>query len=174
MTDDERARRGQAPAAPTDAYLDVLSRQMKEHRKMSERQPSAAFLEYQTVRRYAASLHDFEPAERDRRLAVLEEFSAFVDREPDVMIEEIFNRQTRKYRKRGFYSDNVKAFQAELDGPEHLQLAKGNVIRAFFIACRQRFPAPAGTSQLDHLRQGRIGSTRSRRAGHRPRQDLSR
>jgi hypothetical protein len=56
------------------------------------------------------------------------------------MGEEIFNKETRKYRKRGFYSDNAKAFAAERGGPHHVQLQRSNIIRSFFIANGYRLP----------------------------------
>lgn len=98
------------------------------------------FHELTTVRRYAQSLNDLGPKERENRLATLLEFAEFVGRSPDEMVVEIFNEATRKYRKRGFYSDRVKEFSALLDGPRHLQLARGNVIRSFFIANGRRIP----------------------------------
>ena len=59
------------------------------------------FLEYETVQRYADSLgDDLTEKERGQRLAVLEEFSKYVGDTPDEMVEKIFNKETRKYRKR--------------------------------------------------------------------------
>lgn len=69
------------------------------------------------MQRYAKTLDDLDSSERDRRLATLEAFARYVDRTPDRMVEEIYNRETRKYRKRGFYSDNAKAFASEQEGP---------------------------------------------------------
>ncbi|MCB5912114.1 hypothetical protein [Streptomyces pinistramenti] len=93
-----------------------------------------------TVQRYTAQLADLEPKDRDTRLGTLAEFAEFVGRTPDQMIAEIFNEETRKYRKRGFYSDRVKEFSAALDGPRNRQLFRGNVIRSFFIANGRRIP----------------------------------
>lgn len=98
------------------------------------------FLAYETVKRYADSLDDLTEKERGERLATLEAFAAYVDRTPDEMVEEIYNKETRKYRKRGFYSDNAKAFAAQIDGPRHVQLKCSNVIRSFFIANGYRLP----------------------------------
>jgi LPPG:FO 2-phospho-L-lactate transferase len=56
-------------------------------------------------------------------------------------VAEIYNRETRKYRKRGCCSDNAKAFAAQREGAEHQRLARSNVIRAFFIANGFRLPA---------------------------------
>jgi hypothetical protein len=63
---------------------------------------SPEFMEYETVQRYADSLgDDLTEKERGQRLAVLEEFSTYVGDTPDEMVEKIFNKETRKYRKRG-------------------------------------------------------------------------
>lgn len=93
-----------------------------------------------TVRRYAAQLSDLDAKEREERLGTVAAFAEFVGRTPDEMIAEIFNEKTRKYRKRGFYSDRVKEFSAALDGPRNRQLFRGNVIRSFFIANGRRIP----------------------------------
>lgn len=102
--------------------------------------PDPAFTEQPTVKRYADSLGDMSAQERDARLQTLAEFSRYVDRSPDEMVAEIFNTETRKYRKRGFYSERIKEFGRQLDGSNNAQLARGNVIRAFFIANGRRVP----------------------------------
>lgn len=91
-----------------------------------------------TVARYATSLDDLSAADRDRRLQTLADFAAFVDRDPDQMIAEIFNEETRKYRKRGFYTEKAKEFAATFDEPRNAQLQRSNIIRAFFIANGRR------------------------------------
>lgn len=96
------------------------------------------FLAKETVARYATSLDDLPPVDRDKRLRTLSDFAAFVERDPDVMIEEIFNEETRKYRKRGFYTDKAKEFAATYDEPRNAQLQRSNIIRAFFIANGRR------------------------------------
>jgi hypothetical protein len=102
---------------------------------------SPEFMEYETVQRYADSLgDDLTEKERGQRLAVLEEFSTYVGDTPDAMVEKIFNKETRKYLKRGHYSDNAKAFAAETDAPKSVQLQRTNIIRAFFIANGYRLP----------------------------------
>ena len=97
-----------------------------------------AFLEKITIARYAKSLDDMSQAERDRRLLVLSEFAVYVERDPEFMVSEIFDEETRKYRKRGFYTEKAKAFAAEFDGPRNAQLWRSNVIRAFFSANGRR------------------------------------
>lgn len=100
-----------------------------------------AFTDYETVRRYADQLDgDLTAAERAERLDTLRQFAEFVERTPDEMVAEIFNTETRKYRKRGFYAAKIKEFSSGLDLPRGRQVAKGNVIRAFFIANGRRVP----------------------------------
>lgn len=102
---------------------------------------SPEFLEFETVKRYADSLgDDLTEKERNQRIAVLEGYSKYVGDTPDEMVEKIFNKETRKYRKRGHYSDNAKAYAKEGGGPESVQLQRSNIIRAFFIANGYRLP----------------------------------
>jgi len=100
--------------------------------------PGPAFVAYRSIQRYAATLTDLAPRERDERLDLLESFAAYVDRDPDTMIREIFDEETRKYRRRGFYTNSAKAFAASLGGSPNAQLHRSNVIRAFFIASGRR------------------------------------
>ena len=127
-------------AAPTDRWLDVLAERTKPPEINVPDAPSPEFTEQETVQRYAKTLADLSAKELDQRLALLEDFAKYVDREPDRMVQEIYNRETRKYRKRGFYSDNAKAWAAQMEGPESLQLQRSNLIRAFFIANGFRLP----------------------------------
>lgn len=126
-------------SAPTDRFLDELALKTQVT-EPDLPQPTDEFLAYKTVQAYAKTLDDLPPPDRDKRLAVLQAFGAHVDRTPDRMIEEVFDTETRKYRKRGFYSDNAKAFAAELGGPESVVLQRSNVIRSFFIANGRRLP----------------------------------
>jgi hypothetical protein len=127
--------------APTDSFLEELSRRSRSQRMDMPDTCSPEFMEYETVQRYADSLgDDLTEKERGERLVVLEEFSTYVGDTPDEMVEKIFNKETRKYRKRGHYSDNAKAFAAETDAPKSVQLQRSNIIRAFFIANGYRLP----------------------------------
>ena len=102
---------------------------------------SPEFFQYETVKRYAGTLgDDLTEKERNQRIAVLEGFSKYVGDTPDEMVEKIFNKETGKYRKRGYYSDNAKEFAAQNDEPQSVQLQRSNVIRAFFIANGYRLP----------------------------------
>lgn len=100
--------------------------------------PSPGFIAQRSVQRYAATLDDLTPRERDERLDLLESFAKFVDREPDTMIDEIFDEETRKYKKRGFYTDNARDFAASFGDSPNAQLRRSNIIRAFFIANGRR------------------------------------
>ncbi|MBV8360005.1 MAG: hypothetical protein JO189_19025 [Deltaproteobacteria bacterium] len=95
-----------------------------------------------TVQKYIAELTDkgLTEAEQQERLTILAEFCNFVGRTPDQMIEEIFDVETQKYRKRSFYSDRVKEFSAQIPGNWSARTARGNVIRSFFIANGRRLP----------------------------------
>jgi hypothetical protein len=100
------------------------------------------FAAHPTVRKYVADLaaKGMNDAQRQERLAVLEEFCRFVDRTPDQMVAEIFNLETQKYRKRNFYTDQVRKFSAQISGSWSAQTARGNIIRSFFIANGRRLP----------------------------------
>jgi len=101
---------------------------------------SQDFLAFETVQRFSESLADRGVEEREVRLALLDEFSRAVERTPDQMVDELFDRQTRKYRKRKFYAERIREFGARLPGTPSEQLARGNVIRSFFIANGLRVP----------------------------------
>ena len=100
--------------------------------------PDEAFVAITTVARYARSLEDLPPADRDRRLQTIQDFAAFVGRDPDQMIAEVFDEETLKYRRRGFYTEKAKEFAAGYDEPRNAQLQRSNIIRAFFIANGRR------------------------------------
>lgn len=109
---------------------------------MTEVERTPAFREYITVQRYEKGLEDLPPAERDRRLRILEQFCDVVDRTPDRMVEELFDTVTRKYRRRGFYTEQIRQFSEICPGSSVEGLFRGNVIRAFFIANGYRIPPP--------------------------------
>jgi hypothetical protein len=100
------------------------------------------FTEYQTVQKFLQdlALKDYTEQELQARLAILEEFCAFVERTPDQMVAEIFDVETHKYKKRNFYTARVKEFSAQIHGSWQEQTARGNIIRSFFIANGRRLP----------------------------------
>lgn len=101
-----------------------------------------AFTAYPTVGKYIAELVDrgITVAQQQERLAILAEFCQFVGRTPDEMVAEIFDVDTQKYKKRNFYSDQVRKFSAQISGTWSTQTARGNIIRSFFIANGRRLP----------------------------------
>jgi hypothetical protein len=101
-----------------------------------------SFTELPTVQRFVQDLEtkDLSEAERHARLALLAEFCAFVGKTPDEMVNEIFDTETRKYKKRNFYTARVKEFSAQIEGSWSERTARGNVIRNFFIANGRRLP----------------------------------
>lgn len=103
---------------------------------------SRPFLDYPAVQKYRddMALKEYSEADQQTRLAVLEAFCAFVGKTPDEMVDEIFDTETRKYKKRNFYTARVKEFSAQLAGSWSEQTARGNVIRNFFIANGRRLP----------------------------------
>lgn len=103
-------------------------------------EPLKIFEAYETVMSYAAGLEDLPEDERKRRLGMLQDFAILIGRTPDQMVEELFDKVTRKYRKRGFYTDRIREFSAGAGGSPAEQLFRGNVIRSFFIANGLRIP----------------------------------
>jgi hypothetical protein len=92
------------------------------------------------LEKYAATLADMSPEDRDRRLNIMHGFAKFVDRCHDRMVEEIYDRVTMKYKKRGFYTERLNAFADSAGGARATKVFTGNVIRAFFIANGCRIP----------------------------------
>lgn len=103
---------------------------------------SASITSYPTVQKFLDDLASKELSASDvqARLKTLAEFCQFVERTPDQMVAEIFDVETRKYKKRNFYTAKVKEFSAQVAGSWHEQTARGNVIRNFFIANGRRLP----------------------------------
>jgi hypothetical protein len=95
----------------------------------------------QTAARYAAALEDLPKPDRDRRLQLMADFYAFVDRTADQMIEEVFDERTRKYKRRGFYTDTAREFAASRAENRNAQLQMSNVVRGPFISNGRRLLA---------------------------------
>lgn len=100
--------------------------------------PAPEFTISETVQRYAATLADMTPRERDERLDLLRAFSEYADDDPDDMIRTVFDEETRKYKKRGHYTALAKEFAASYGDSPNAQLQRSNVVRAFFIANGRR------------------------------------
>jgi hypothetical protein len=107
---------------------------------MSETAP--AFRSYPSVQKFVEDLatKDMPAADIEERVALLQDFCQFVWRTPDQMIEEVFDMETRKYKKRNFYTAKVEEFSAQISGTWQVRTARGNVIRNFFIANGRRLP----------------------------------
>ena len=78
-----------------------------------------------------------EPADMPDRLAVLQRFCRFVEREPDAIIEEcsrdVEGGKRIRIKKRRFYSERIDEFQASVDGDARARARTGNVVRSFMI-----------------------------------------
>ncbi len=99
------------------------------------------FLEYETVARFASEMDDMSPIDRAKRIDTLKAFAEYVDEDPDSMIATVFDEETRKYKRRGFFSDKAKEFAATFGDSPNAQLQRSNIIRAFFIANGRRLLA---------------------------------
>ncbi len=99
------------------------------------------FLAYPTVARFAKEMDDMSAIDRGKRLDTLKAFVDYVGEDPDTMIATVFDEETRKYKRRGFFSDKAKEFAASYGDSPNAQLQRSNVIRAFFIANGRRLLA---------------------------------
>ena len=92
------------------------------------------------VRAYRSALTGLRVADVEARLAVLAEFCAQEGETPDELVEAIFDRDAYRYVRRTHYTERILAFSAQWPGPEEEQRARGDVIRAFFLANGHRIP----------------------------------
>ncbi len=71
------------------------------------------------------------------RIGTLERFCRYVQREPDVIIEEcsreVEGGKRIRIKKRRFYSEKIDEFQQSLDGDAKAQTRAGNIVRSFMI-----------------------------------------
>jgi hypothetical protein len=78
-----------------------------------------------------------EPADMHARIEILQRFCAFVEHEPDAIIEEcsrdVEGGKRIRIKKRRFYSEKIDEFQASVDGDARAQARAGNVVRSFMI-----------------------------------------
>lgn len=96
--------------------------------------------EYDTVRTWFDGLREQwgeDPDDWDQRLAALEAFCAYVEKEPDGVIAECV-RESDSQRKisvkgRRFYNDKIAEWQGSLEGDRPAQGRAGNAIRSFLI-----------------------------------------
>jgi len=78
-----------------------------------------------------------EPADMGARVETLERFCAFVERDPDAIIEEcsreVEGGKRIRIKKRRFYAEKIDDFQGSVDGDARAQTRAGNVVRSFMI-----------------------------------------
>jgi hypothetical protein len=78
-----------------------------------------------------------ELADMAARIETLERFCAFVERDPDAIIEEcsreVEGGKRIRIKKRRFYSERIDEFQGSVEGDARGQVRAGNVVRSFMI-----------------------------------------
>ena len=73
--------------------------------------------------------------EINQRLELLDKFSGFVEKNPDELVNEIYNFETHKTRitKRDYYNSKINEFIEELEGTHSVKDNFGNILDGFFI-----------------------------------------
>lgn len=73
--------------------------------------------------------------EINQRLELLDKFCDFVERNPDELVNEIYNFETHKTRltKRDYYNSKINEFIEELEGTHSVKDNFGNILDGFFI-----------------------------------------
>jgi len=76
------------------------------------------------------------------------------------MVAEIFDEETHKDRKRGFYTDRARAYAASFDEPRNAQLQRSNIIPALFIANGRRLlPEQPDSARYLRTKRDQLGHT---------------
>ncbi len=93
-----------------------------------------------TVQTWLKGLEDQSGVSRDeglQRVAVLQDFCALVDKEPDQIIAECLREVEggKKIRAKGrrLYADRITEFESRIGGSAGEKRQKGNYIRSFLI-----------------------------------------
>jgi len=77
------------------------------------------------------------PSDMGARLAVLERFCDFVERDPDSLIQEcsreVEGGKRIRIKARRLYSEKIAEFQSSVEGDARSQGRAGNTIRSFLI-----------------------------------------
>ncbi|MGE0825000.1 MAG: hypothetical protein AB7G75_34925 [Candidatus Binatia bacterium] len=101
---------------------------------------STSLSESTTVKTWLAGVHEqagVSPDADAKRLAVLAEFCAFVEKEPDDMIDDCLRgvEGGKKIRVKGrrFYADKINEFEQQAPGTTGERRQKANYIRSFLI-----------------------------------------
>ena len=96
--------------------------------------------EFDTVRTWFQGLREQwgeDPRDWDQFVQALAAFCAFVDKDPDTMIEECVRRSDSGMRIRAkgrrFYNDKIAEWQNSLPGDRPAQARAGNAVRSFLI-----------------------------------------
>ena len=96
--------------------------------------------EFETVRTWFQGLREQwgeEPDDWDERLEALAGFCAFVEKDPDTVIQECLRESGSGKRisvkGRRFYNDRIAEWQASLAGDRAAQARAGNAVRSFLI-----------------------------------------
>jgi hypothetical protein len=84
-----------------------------------------------------------DPRDEEDLLELMQQFCAFVGKDPDEIVGECFKSQGGlNYKKRRLYSDEIGRFTQTLEGEERARVQSGNVVRSFFIHNGVRLFAP--------------------------------
>ena len=102
--------------------------------------PASSISDHAAVRAWVDGLREQwgqEPPDMGARIETLEQFCAFVEREPDVIIaecaREVEGGKRIRIKKRRFFSEKIEEFQASMEGDARAQTRAGNVVRSFMI-----------------------------------------
>ncbi len=78
-----------------------------------------------------------EPSDLDARIAILQRFCGFVQRDPDALIEEctreVESGKRIRVKARREYTARIADFQATVGGEARAQARAANIVRSFFI-----------------------------------------
>lgn len=101
---------------------------------------SANFDNSKTVQTWIAGVHEqsgISPDNDARRLQILAEFCALVEKEPDQIIDECLRDVDggKKIRAKGrrFYAEKISEFEQQTEGTAFEKRQKANYIRSFLI-----------------------------------------
>jgi hypothetical protein len=101
---------------------------------------SANINEYKTVQTWIAGVHEqsgVSPENDAKRLQVLAEFCALVEKDPDQMIDDCLRdvEGGKKIRVKGrrFYAEKIAEFEQQAAGGPGEKRQKANYIRSFLI-----------------------------------------
>ncbi|HEX9666735.1 MAG TPA: hypothetical protein VGA95_09305 [Thermodesulfobacteriota bacterium] len=104
---------------------------------MMEKQDRAQLETYKSVQIWLKELRGRykDPNEINLRLELLEKFCEFVTKNPDELVNEVYNFNTHKpkLKKRDFYNERINKFIEGLEGISSIRDTYGNMLEGFFI-----------------------------------------